>query len=143
MNEINLHQLANFIEKSDNLPFKMSSTDIATCDTAGCIGGFAGVLWPETQYKETRGSSLRGWDAAAIREKLGLTEHQFRGLCYPGGAGRTDCRFTPPGSHDPVYPKITRPIAVATIRHLAKTGEVLFDLPPNQGPVYDDYENES
>lgn len=114
-------ELADFIEKSD-YEFDMSvphadMSDESThpaCGSAGCIGGFAAVLWPEVRYVRTV-PYFYTWDRSALRAKLGLTIEQHSALCYL--EDRPDL----------YYDDVHKELAVQTLRNLAETGEVFYN----------------
>ena len=109
--------LADFIERHTELPFDMASGKSPhSCGTAGCIGGFAAVLWP----KLWRWDSVE-FDDAMLCERLGVGEGSRLSLLFPGDSG--DYNFH--DSDEPIrYSRITRLGAAATLRHLAATGQV-------------------
>lgn len=93
-------ELANFIESSP-LEFSIEKPCNPTCGSAGCIGGFAAVLWPEV----SAGSS---WNSTALAEKLGISRREEHTLCF-------------------CYPdavRVGRSDAIAVLRYLAETGEI-------------------
>lgn len=107
MNKENVLELASFIE-GQPMPFDMSAIYIPDCNTAGCIGGFAAVLWKDTALRAcTRTPGT--FDLGKIADKLDLTLDKAVELCYP-----------------PKLTQINRARAVAALRNLAETGEVVF-----------------
>lgn len=124
MNKRNVLKLAKFIQDREHahkqhkkLRFQMADSSWPgqalrdhKCGTAGCIGGFAAVLWSDTRY----GASF---DDDLVAEKLGLSESQLLRLCYEPEDSR---------GKDIDLEDISREGAVETLRNLAKTGKIRF-----------------
>jgi len=81
------------------------------CGTAGCIGGHATVLWPDTE-------SLRHWNKKKLAAKLGISETIFENMCLWAVDGDGVCID---------LWDVTRSMAVAMLRRLAFTDEMYFD----------------
>ena len=106
-NRIAIYQLADFIA-SESYSFDMEeAASHVECGSAGCIGGHAGVLWPELRPPGTC-----TWIDSMLAVKLRISEEQHDLLCYP---------------EDEIGIKhswITRGTAVRCLRRLAETGKV-------------------
>jgi hypothetical protein len=104
-----INRLADFIENA-RYEFNMASGFAKpTCGTAGCIGGHAAVLWPS--IRSPLAGDTFSWDSRALAEKLEISEIMGYDLCMPT---------------EYFLRKITRPMAVAALRRLAKTSRVHF-----------------
>lgn len=114
-----INELADFIEAS-LYEFDMAEAKIPRCGIAGCIGGFAGLLWSEVIDVESN-TVFPVFDDGALRAKLGFSHQECRDLCFPlegGWADFSDLIMK--------YEGFTRKGAVATLRRLAQTGEVVW-----------------
>jgi len=104
VNAKNVLKLRDFLLDSD---YKF---DMGTCvvkdGAAGCIGGFASVLWPE--ISKPYGETYTTWDRELLQEKLRITKDTEFELC-----------FMPVQTHE-----ISREDAIETLTKLAETGEV-------------------
>jgi len=114
-NIANINMLADYIEQHTELEFNMAEAMAdPKCGSAGCIGGFAAVLWPEVR---ACGSSADNRPFSfyddVLANKLGIDQRTVNDLCYPG-----------------YYQLIPREVAVAELRSLAETGQVTW--PPIQ-----------
>lgn len=103
-----INRLADFIENGRYAFDMEAGWADPHCGTAGCIGGHAAVLW-KTIRDTDWGFEAFGFSEGALAEKLGITLGAVDNLCYPF-----------PLKH------ISRSIAVAALRRLAKTGRVKF-----------------
>ena len=99
-------ELAEFIEKSPLDLHMNTSMPRPECGSAGCIVGFATIRWFSGR------SLMWTYDALRTAECLGITSEQARALFMPKG-----CELD----------RQTKQEAVATLRHLARTGEVNWE----------------
>jgi hypothetical protein len=125
-NKIACEELALFMSRHKELNFDMGRASIPkSCGTPGCIGGFAGALWPEIVDPEMSDNWNPAWHDSLLAEKLSITFHQVQKLCYPADQLMTwdDWGVSRAPSYV-CYGMVTRKGAIATLRRLAKTGEV-------------------
>lgn len=103
-------KLADYIETdSRHRIFDMRYwRQVGDCGTTACIGGHLEMLLKRRRY-------ALGEETVAV--ELGLSDQQARNLCFDPKAGN-GVGF----SRD----EITKPMAVAALRRLAKTGRVYF-----------------
>ena len=94
--QLNALELADFIERQPEEMFTMADFGDPACGTPGCIAGWAECLWPDE----------------VIDWKLGLDEAVGGNL------------FTPHLWYQPR--RYSRSQALATLRHYAMTGEVVW-----------------
>lgn len=96
------------MEAAESFPFDYSSTHIPKprsrneCGTAGCVAGFAALLWPEIANEDGK------WSLERATNALGLTHVEAGNLFFCGFTNKS----TP-----------TRKGAVAALRAFAKTGK--------------------
>jgi hypothetical protein len=105
MNVEAINHLADFIESGKYEFDMMEAVARPECGSAGCIGGHASILWEDVKSQPVFNSDI-------LAEHLGIGWDVVQDLCYP---------------ETPDYHRITREIAVVTLRRLAETGEVAFD----------------
>ena len=112
MNAEKVRELADFIERRTDLEFDQRMPEIPECNSAGCITGFAVMLWGSNESDLTFSNSLK--------RELALDVDRLCKLFNPQGSSMDT------GITDNGY--ITRAQAVRTLRHLADTGEVRWDV---------------
>lgn len=134
MHKENILALADFIERAE-YEFDMSIPRAKpACGSAGCIGGHAAVLWPDLRVDDSNleeDATLSNennllnftWNQPLLQACLDITQYEHKILCFH--------TFNRDGERVP-YENITREVAVATLRRLAKTGEIYFDAPGEQ-----------
>lgn len=128
-----LNELADFIASS-TYSFDMAQpTAQPSCGTAGCIGGHAAVLWEDIRDTDWNVDSGYSWRDEALAEKLGISWHAHRAICYPGDDDSADIFFvdTEAGID---YAKVTRESAVDMLRNFARTGKVVWRQFPDGIP---------
>jgi hypothetical protein len=127
-----INWLADFIASS-TYSFDMSQpTAKPHCGTAGCIGGHAAVLWEDIRDNNWGVDSGYSWKDEALAEKLGISWHAHRAMCYPGDDEEESC-FSDTGTYIN-YSKVSRESAVDMLRNFARTGEVVWRQFPDGIP---------
>ena len=107
-----LMRLAQDMEKCP-LGFDMASAfPNYGCGSAGCVIGHARLFWHADQVARGENPLM----TTEIGVRLGLTREQNHQLLFCAKHG------------GPAYGDVTKEMAVATLRHLTRTGEVRFDL---------------
>lgn len=125
VNSKEINELADFMETRKELKFNMLISDVPIahrCGSAGCIGGFGAALWPNA-----RTTSQTSFNKLVLRGILGLASDQVDALFYPQEAEIEETGFGlifADTKAQIFYSDISRAGAIATLRRLAKTGEV-------------------
>jgi hypothetical protein len=142
-NKQRILELADFLETA-KFKFDMGSPNVyPSCGSAGCIGGHAAALW--TKVRDTvaidadYGDTGRySWHQQTLADYLGISRNTADRLCYPEDErdqGDDEYEHAETWTDEGALPeecveygKITRAGAVATLRRLAETGQVLWYL---------------
>lgn len=119
VNKVNVLQLAEFVERGDYIFNMDEPTATPSCGTAGCIGGHAAVLWADVAKPAYGDVTEITFHEVALAEKLGLDDGQLERLCFEP---EDECERSVP------YESVTREVAVATLKRLAETGELYFEV---------------
>lgn len=105
-------ELADLIEALPDEQFDMRLFRHYPCNTPGCIGG-----WAVFHFAPNVWSRMNEPSGEVAKKLLGLSNDQAEALFYVGDS----C------PDDSLYDSITQQDAAATLRHLAKTGEVKWN----------------
>ncbi|MCH7718717.1 MAG: hypothetical protein IIB21_04540, partial [Chloroflexi bacterium] len=84
MNNTNILELADFMEDQTDFQFDMIKSNVASCSTAGCVGGFAAAYWPEL-IGVALYSGEPHCDLTAVKKKLELSSIEADILFHLGG----------------------------------------------------------
>ena len=122
----NKEALLKVAEAIERYPDKFDMGEIKipdpnNCGTAGCIAGFAAMLYPEATEPHYDYVSDRIWSfhEKTLAKILGITDDECVHLFWQTKAKN--------GSYIG-FEKITASMAAATVRRFAETGEIYFDL---------------
>jgi len=116
-----LYKVAEAIENHPR-QFDMGMTTIPDsryCGTAGCIAGFAAMLYPEAVRDKEGNKTDTTFDELELCEILGMTLEETTNLFWD---------IKNKNGRKIVYDSVTPSIAAATVRRFAETGEIYFDV---------------